>query len=123
MSKSCSRRIEKIAYVVPCYNEEDCLCEFYRRVSVVADRHADLQFSFVFVNDGSGDHTAEILDELADRDPRVEVLHLAWNSGHQKALCAGLDYAEGDLVIILDGDLQDLSELFDEDSREGARRL
>jgi dolichol-phosphate mannosyltransferase len=114
VSKSCSRRIEKIAYVVPCYNEEDCLCEFYRRVSVVADRHADLQFSFVFVNDGSGDHTAEILDELAERDPRVEVLHLAWNSGHQKALCAGLDYAEGDLVIILDGDLQDPPELFDE---------
>ncbi len=114
MNNSCRRRIEKIVYVAPCYNEQECLCEFYRRVSVVADRHADLQFSFVFVNDGSSDRTAEILDELADRDSRVEVLHLAWNSGHQKALCAGLDYAEGDLVIILDADLQDPPELLDE---------
>lgn len=114
MNNSGSRRIEQIAYVIPCYNEEDCLREFYRRLSAIADHHADLQFSFVFVNDGSSDHTAAILDELADRDPRVEVLHLAWNSGHQKALCAGLDYAEGDLVIILDADLQDPPELVDE---------
>ena len=114
MNHSSSRRIEEIAYVIPCYNEEECLGEFYRRLSLIADRHQDRRFTFFFVDDGSRDRTAEILDEFAARDPRVKVLHLAWNSGHQKALGAGLDYAEGDVVIILDGDLQDPPELLDE---------
>jgi polyisoprenyl-phosphate glycosyltransferase len=109
-----NRRIDRLAYVVPCYNEQDCLMEFYRRVCAIGDRHPELTLEMVFVNDGSQDRTAEILDSLADKDPRVKALHLAWNSGHQKALCAGLDHVEADLIIVLDADLQDPPELLDE---------
>jgi dolichol-phosphate mannosyltransferase len=114
MSHANPQRIEHIAYVVPCYNEQDCLPEFCRRVAEIAAHHPNLKFSMLFVDDGSRDRTAEILDSLAEADQRVKVLHLAWNAGHQKALCAGLDYADADLVIVLDADLQDPPELVDE---------
>jgi dolichol-phosphate mannosyltransferase len=105
--------IRTISYVVPCYNEEEVLPEFYRRVSVVADSHPDYEFEFVFVNDGSIDRSPDILNDLADKDPRAKVLHFARNQGHQAAITAGMDFSSGDLIVIIDADLQDPPELID----------
>lgn len=103
-----------ITYVVPCYNEEAVLEEFYRRASAVAQGLDGYEFEFVFVNDGSSDRTPEMLDALAEGDGRVKVLHLAANRGHQAAITAGLDFASGEAVITIDADLQDPPELTEE---------
>jgi dolichol-phosphate mannosyltransferase len=70
-----------------------------------------LDFEIVWVNDGSSDRSSQILDDLAARDPRVCVVHLTRNFGHQPAVCAGLMAARGDVVAILDADLQDPPEV------------
>src|SRR5205807_7241465 len=72
---------------------------------------ADYEFELVLVNDGSGDATPALLDRLAERDPRVRVIHLSRNFGHQAALTAGLEHAVGDVVAMIDADLQDPPEL------------
>ncbi|MFC1681561.1 glycosyltransferase family 2 protein [Pseudomonadota bacterium] len=100
-----------VTYVVPCFNEERCIGEFYRRVCEVAEQHTGHLFEFLFVNDGSQDETQALLDGLAKEDRRVKVVHLARNRGHQLAVTAGLDYASGDVVVIIDADLQDPPEL------------
>jgi len=107
-------RIKTISYVVPCFNEDEVIDEFYRRVSQVAEQHKAYQFEFLFVNDGSTDGTAEKLNRIAELDKRVKVLHFARNRGHQTALTAGTDFAQGDLVVTLDADLQDPPELLPE---------
>jgi dolichol-phosphate mannosyltransferase len=99
--------IKRISYVVPCYNEEAVLGESRRRMEAVASGLGHYGFEFVFVNDGSTDSTAELLDGLAVDDRRVKVLHLAVNRGHQAAITAGLDIATGEAVITIDADLQD----------------
>ena len=100
-----------ITYVVPCYNEEAVLGEFYRRACAAASALAGYKFELVFVNDGSTDRTADILDSLAEADQRVKVLHLAVNRGHQAAITAGMDFSGGDVTITIDADLQDPPEL------------
>ena len=109
MSKSI--RIQTISFVVPCFNEGEVIDEFYRRAARVADQHPAYHFEFLFVNDGSTDATTEKLNRLAELDSRVKVLHFARNRGHQMALTAGTDFAQGDLVVTLDADLQDPPEL------------
>lgn len=103
--------VREVTLLAPCYNEEAVLPSYYERVRALAAAHPDRSFHFLFVNDGSTDGTAKILDDLAARDPRVQVIHLAANRGHQIALTAGLDAAVGDLVVILDADLQDPPEV------------
>src|SRR3712207_9061516 len=78
--------------------------EFCSRVVAVLD---GTPYELVVVDDGSTDGTAEILDEVAAADPHVRVLHLSRPFGHQLALTAGLDHAAGDVVVTIDGDLQD----------------
>ena len=106
--------ISKITFVVPCYNEMEVLPEFYRRVVEVACAHDEYEFEFVFVNDGSFDDTAELLNKFADNDPKVKVLHFARNQGHQAAITAGMDFSSGDLIVTIDADLQDPPELINE---------
>lgn len=103
--------VKKIAYVVPCYNEEEVIEEFYRRVAAVARSLPEFEFEFMFVNDGSSDTTPIKLNALAEVDQRVKVIHLARNLGHQIALTTGLDYCDGDMIITIDADLQDPPEL------------
>lgn len=98
--------VRTISVIVPCYNEEAVLPEFYRRATAVAER-VGAEVELVFVDDCSRDGTARILGELAERDSRVKFLRLARNCGHQMAVTAGLDYADGDAVVIIDADLQD----------------
>ena len=103
--------IEEISLVVPCYNEEQVLEKFHERAGALAENNPAYRFHFLFINDGSTDKTREILDRLAQADKRVQVLHLAGNRGHQAAITAGIDFANGDLVVIMDADLQDPPEL------------
>lgn len=99
--------------VIPCYNEEESINETHRRLSAVM-RGMGEAYELVYVNDGSRDKTPELLDKLADGDKNVRVLHFAANRGHQLAVSAGLDYAVGEAIVIIDADLQDPPEVIPE---------
>ena len=92
------------------YNEQEVLPAFYERLREVLDS-LPCDAEILFVNDGSDDGTAAILEGLANRDGRVEVLSFTRNFGHQAALCAGLDHCRGDAAVMIDADLQDPPEL------------
>jgi glycosyltransferase involved in cell wall biosynthesis len=100
----------RYSVVVPCFNEEGVLHELHRRMSEVMDRTGE-PWELVLVNDGSSDRTSEIMRELHTADPRVKVVDFAKNFGHQLAVTAGLDYAQGDAVVMIDADLQDPPEV------------
>ena len=102
------RRLGLLSVVAPVYNEVALLDEFYARVTSALQ---GLQFELVLVDDGSTDGSCELLARLASVDPRVHVVYLSRNFGHQTALTAGLDHAQGDAVVMLDADLQDPPEL------------
>lgn len=102
-----------LSVVAPLYNEESLLREFHRRVTDTAHGLGGA-YEIVLVDDGSSDSTAAILDELAAGDRKVRVIKLSRNFGHQAALTAGLDHARGDVVAMLDSDLQDPPELIAE---------
>lgn len=99
-----------LSIIIPVYEEQDNLPELYRRLSVVADELL-CDVEFVFVNDGSRDRTWAILDEFARTDSRLRTLALSRNFGHQAAVTAGLEAARGQVVVVLDGDLQDPPEV------------
>ena len=96
--------------VAPCFNEEGVLHELHRRICEVMDSTGE-QWELVLINDGSRDRTPELMRELRAGDPRVKVVDFARNFGHQIAVTAGLDYAQGDAVIVIDADLQDPPEV------------
>jgi len=102
---------ELISLVIPCYNEEAVIEEFYRRSQALAGSLSQYRFEFIFVNDCSTDLTGSILNNMGAKDPSVKVLHFAQNRGHQIALTAGLDIALGDMIVTIDADLQDPPEL------------
>lgn len=99
--------------VVPAYNEEDTLAEFYARLVKVLES-LDGGSEILFVNDGSTDETEKILQQLHQKDPRVRILHLSRNFGHQVAITAGIDLAQGRACLIMDADLQDPPEVIPE---------
>ncbi|MCA1187810.1 MULTISPECIES: glycosyltransferase family 2 protein [unclassified Saccharopolyspora] len=96
-----------ISYVLPVYDEQDGLRRFHRELLAATATRPDLEYEFIYVNDGSRDGSLQVLRELAEADPRVRVLDFARNFGHQIAITAGLDHAEGDAVVVMDTDLQD----------------
>jgi polyisoprenyl-phosphate glycosyltransferase len=98
------------SFVIPVLDEEAVLPELYRRLDAVAAQ-LDGSSEFVFVDDASTDRSRELLLEMRGRDPRVKLLFLSRNFGHQLAISAGLDYASGDAVVIMDADLQDPPEV------------
>ncbi|MCX7841271.1 MAG: glycosyltransferase family 2 protein, partial [Anaerolineae bacterium] len=102
-----------LSVVVPVYNEQENLPTLLARLTQVLDK-TEPNYEIVFVNDGSRDDSAAILDAFAARDPRVVVIELARNFGHQVAISAGLDYARGSGVIVMDADLQDPPEVLPE---------
>ena len=95
-----------ITLIIPCFNEQEVLNLFYKEVSHVTNAMTDISFRFLFINDGSKDHTLDILKELSQNYENVSYLSLSRNFGKEAAMLAGLDYAEGDAVIIMDADLQ-----------------
>ncbi|MBC7895104.1 MAG: glycosyltransferase family 2 protein [Cytophagaceae bacterium] len=110
-----------ISLVVPAYNEEDGIEELHRRVRNASPAWGE-DWELVVVDDGSRDRTLEILEGLAATDPRVKVVSLSRNFGHQPAVTAGLNHATGSIVCVMDADLQDPPEEllpFIEKIREG----
>jgi dolichol-phosphate mannosyltransferase len=100
----------RLCVVIPLYNEARVLDRLYARLDAVLEQ-LDLSWSILFVNDGSVDDTVSVLESLAARDERVRSISLSRNFGHQGALAAGLDHADGDLVVTMDADLQHPPEL------------
>ena len=103
---------QTVSIVTPCYNEGAGLHAYMDAVCAVARRLPRYQFEFLFVDDGSEDDTGDVLCERATDDPRVRVVSLSRNFGHQRAIVAGLDFCSGDYIIVADADMQDPPELF-----------
>ncbi len=100
--------------VIPVFNEELGVHALHERVAGVADKLIHLgKFEIIYVNDGSRDRSGELLDAIALRDPRARVLHFSRNFGHQMAITAGLEWASGHTVTVMDADLQDPPELIE----------
>lgn len=100
-----------ISILSPVYNEESVLPELYRRVKGVMEQIGE-PWELILVNDGSRDRSAEIIAQLHQQDERVKGLSFSRNFGFQVAVTAGLDHAQGQVVILTDADLQDPPELF-----------
>lgn len=103
-----------ITILIPSYNEQDVLNMLYERVSKLMNSLSNYNFEMLFINDGSTDKTLDIIKNLRQQDNRICYLNLSRNFGKEIAMIAGLDYAKGDAVIIIDADLQDPPELIPE---------
>lgn len=100
----------RYSVVVPVFNEEEVIRETHRRLfSVMAGLGGD--FEIIYINDGSVDATGQIIRDLCRSDKRIKMLSFSRNFGHQTAITAGMDYAAGKAVIIIDADLQDPPEV------------
>lgn len=99
-----------VSIVVPCYNEQEVLPLFYDEITKVTDNMSvqfpELEFEFLFINDGSKDKTLEILRSLADKDKRVRYVSFSRNFGKESGMYAGLQNSKGDYVVVMDADLQ-----------------
>lgn len=112
----------RVSVAIPLYNEAEGAAELLRRLGLVLDDIPGSSHEIVLVDDGSSDDTLRILRNAARADSRLTVVALSRNFGHQAALTAALDYVTGDVVILMDGDLQDPPEaisLFLEKFAEG----
>lgn len=102
-----------ISVVVPIYNEQENLPELRKRLTAALDSTGD-QWELILVNDGSRDESGEIIRKYHCEDPRIKLINLSRNFGHQPAVTAGVHHAQGDCVILIDGDLQDPPEVIPE---------
>ncbi|MBN3942039.1 glycosyltransferase family 2 protein [Nostoc sp. NMS9] len=102
--------LPKYSFIVPIYNEEEIIPELYRRLSAVMNRMDGL-VELILINDGSRDRSLQLLRDLHQKDPRICYLSFARNFGHQIAVTAGLNFVRGQVIVILDADLQDPPEL------------
>ncbi len=126
-------RMKHIALVVPSYNEEECVSLLYERVREVFEKETEYDFSILYVNDGSKDHTLEEILKLEKKygSEKVKYISFARNFGKESAIYAGLSSAEGDYIVLMDADLQHPPELLPEMARKldegydccGARRV
>lgn len=96
--------------IIPCYNEQEVLRETHRRMTRVMQGMGE-SYELIYVNDGSRDKTGEILEDICREDAHARAVMFARNGGHQIAVSAGLDYAAGDAIVIIDADLQDPPEV------------
>jgi len=102
-----------ISVIVPIFNEEEVIPELYRRMVAVLDAIGQ-PWELVCVNDGSRDESLSLLLALREQDTRIKIINFSRNFGHQIAITAGMDYAQGDAIAIIDADLQDPPELIGE---------
>ncbi len=96
--------------VIPLYNEEEVIHECIKRVTNVMHNN-EFDYEIIFVNDGSSDSTEEIVKQYCDKDKHLKLISFSRNFGHQTAISAGMDNAEGDAIIVMDADLQDPPEV------------
>ena len=101
---------KKLSLVVPVFNEQEVMPESFRRTRAAMDA-MEYPYEIIYIDDGSRDGTWEILSRIAAENPQVTALRFSRNFGHQLAVTAGMDAAEGDAVIIMDADLQDPPEV------------
>ncbi|MBF0363786.1 MAG: glycosyltransferase family 2 protein [Oligoflexia bacterium] len=102
-----------ISIVIPVFNEEDIVQELIRRLQV-STQNIHYRYEFILIDDGSNDKTLLFLLEMQRQENRLKVIKLSRNWGHQNAYNAGIDYASGDAVIFMDGDLEDPPEMINE---------
>jgi glycosyltransferase involved in cell wall biosynthesis len=110
LSTAKAKPLNLLSIVVPAYNEEKVIDGFNRRLAVVR-RALAVPSEVIFVNDGSGDNTLRLLRRLRAGDPTIGIVDLSRNFGKEIALTAGLDHARGDVVVVIDADLQHPPEL------------
>jgi dolichol-phosphate mannosyltransferase len=116
--------VKLVSIVVPVYHNAKSLVELKERLTAVAERNREYEFEFVFVDDGSGDESFDVLQDLLSKDPRVRIIKLSRNFGSTPAIMAGLASSAGDAVAVLAADLQDSPELIHDMLarwRDGAR--
>ena len=106
--------MDKISIIVPCYNEEKSLPLFYNELIKYTNEIKNVEFEFLFVNDGSKDSTLEVIKNLLKSDSRVKYISFSRNFGKEAAIFAGLENATGDFVTLMDADLQDPPSLLPE---------
>ena len=104
-----------LSIIIPCYNEEEVLPLILKQLNTLSSdwtsRDEFTEIEFVLVDDGSQDRTYDLLTETSKEDKRVKVVRFSRNFGHQAALLAGYEFAQGDVIVSLDADLQDPPEL------------
>lgn len=98
--------MKTVSVVISAYNEEGNVAELYKQLSSECEKIKNINFEFLFVDDGSKDDTLLIVKKLQHKDARVKIVQLKRNFGHEIAMTAGMDYAIGDAVIFMDADLQ-----------------
>jgi len=98
--------MNKLTIIVPCYNEEEVLPLFYQETKKITDQMKNVETSFLFIDDGSKDHTHQILTLLSETDPFCHYITFSRNFGKEAAMFAGLENADGDYCVIMDADLQ-----------------
>ncbi len=98
--------MNKLSIIVPCYNEEEVISLFYRETSAIVNKIEDLSYEFIFIDDGSKDHTLNILKLLCYQDKNCHYISFSRNFGKEAAMYAGLKQAAGDYCVIMDADLQ-----------------
>ena len=104
----------RLSVGIPVFNEQEVLPELLKRLMPVLDGIDGGPHEVIFVDDGSSDNSRPLLEDAAKRDPRIRIVVLSRNFGHQAALGAALDYATGDAVVLMDADLQDQPEIIPE---------
>lgn len=104
---------KRISVIVPCYNEQDNIMNMYKRLKSTLEK-ITTQYEIIYINNGSYDNSEDIFQDLAARDKRVTVITLSRNFGSQNAYTCGMEYASGDCVVCIDGDIQDPPELIEE---------
>ena len=112
---------KKVSVVLPVYNEEGIIEHLYERLSKMANQRSE-RYEFLFVNDGSMDGSLNKLLDIRKKDKRVNIIDLSRNYGHHSAVFAGCSMADGDAVVLMDADMEDLPEdipLFLEKWEEG----
>src|SRR3954463_10505756 len=102
-----------ISVVVPIFNEEENLPELRTRMTAALDSTGE-SWELICVNDGSRDRSLAMLQQMHAEDPRIKIINLSRNFGHQPAVTAGIHHARGDCVVLIDGDLQDPPEIIGE---------
>lgn len=100
----------RYSIVVPVFNEEEVVEESYKRLKEVMDITGE-KYEIIFVNDGCRDKTPEILKSICEKDKNLKVINFSRNFGHQIAISAGMDYTNGQAIVIIDADLQDPPEV------------
>ena len=106
--------MKKISIVIPAFNEEGNLCEIRKKINDVFTSLQNYSYEIIFINDGSRDNTQTTIEDLAIKFPEVKFIEFSRNFGHQNAVKAGMDNADGNAVITMDADLQHPPELIPE---------